>query len=148
MSPRAKLLTKIFEQGFRTPDWRHQQPPPVVSLEEFFNGNTQPASIAPNLEGELGLDFFYERLKVIRSREDVRAVLINIYDLSDIVFDVPNGWPMAENIHVLTSAPKSIVEQWVEELRCDGVVEGWPYGQSPLAPPAPDGFKWWAFAWD
>jgi hypothetical protein len=148
MTPRARLLTKIFEQGFRTPDWRHQQPPPVVTLEEFFEGNTQAQSIAPNLDGEPGLAFFYEHLKGLRSREDVVDVLVNIYDLSDIIFGTPDGWPTAENVHLLTSAPEPVIQQWAEELHSDGAVEGWPYGESPVAPPAPEGFKWWSLTWD
>ena len=58
MTARERLLTKIFDQGFRTPDWRHAQPPPVVTLEDFFERNTRPQSIAPNLDGEPGLAFF------------------------------------------------------------------------------------------
>ena len=42
-SDRVNLLTKIFAQGFRTPDWRHNEPPTVVSLEDFFEGNTDPS---------------------------------------------------------------------------------------------------------
>ena len=109
MDSRAKLLTRVFEQGFRTPDWRHEQPPPVVTLEEFFEGNPQPQSIAVNLDDHPGLPFFYERLKEIRARDDVQDVLVNIYDLADIIFNSPDGWPYAENVHILTSAPGVLV---------------------------------------
>lgn len=114
MTPRARLLTKIFEQGFRTPDWRHKNPPPVVTLEDFFEGNTCAGSIAVNLPEHPGLDFFYEYLKQIRARPDVQAVLVNIYDLSAIIFGDADGWPSCENIHILTSAPEVEVQQWAE----------------------------------
>jgi hypothetical protein len=55
---------------------------------------------------------------------------------------------MAENVHVLTSAPEDVVQAWAEELRSDGAIEGWPYGKSPVAPEAREGFKWWSFTWD
>jgi hypothetical protein len=148
MNNRARLLTTIFEQGFRTPDHRHNVPPPIVTIEEFFEGNTAPLSIAPNLDGEPGREFFYEKLKAIRSREDVREVWLNIYDLSSLIHGDENGWPMAENVHILTSAAESTVQAWGEELHSDGAIEGWPYGQAALATPASDGFRWWALAWD
>jgi hypothetical protein len=94
------------------------------------------------------LVFFYHRLKEIRSRTDVREVLINIYDMSDIAFDPTNGWPYAENVHILTSADESLVQSWADELRSDGAGAGWPYGQSALAPAASDGYRWWFLSWD
>lgn len=148
MDNRAKLLTKIFEQGFRTPDWRHEQPPPVVTLEEFFEGNPDPYSIAVNLADHPGLLFFYERLKAIRAREDVQDVFVNIYDLSDIIFNREGGWPYSENTHILTSAPEEAVQRWAEELLSDGAGEGWPYGESSIVPVPKPGFKWWWLSWD
>ncbi|MEJ0040680.1 MAG: hypothetical protein WDO68_32450 [Gammaproteobacteria bacterium] len=148
MDDRAKLLTKIFDQGFRTPDSRHDQPPPVVTLEDFFEGNTQPDSIAVNLAEHPGVEFFYERLKAIRSRPDVQAVLVNIYDLSPIIFDPDHGWPYAENVHILTSAPESTVQEWAAELLSDGAGEGWPYGQPSVALEAKGSSRWWFLAWD
>ena len=145
---RAKLLTKIFDQGFRTPDWRHSFPPPVVSLEDFFEGNPKPDSIAGNLNDHPGLEFFYQRLKRIRARRDVQEVLVNIYGLDDIIFNEPDGWPWSENVHILTSAPDEQVQKWAEELLSDGAAEGWPYGRSPFAPEPKPGFIWWWLSWD
>ncbi len=141
MNPRSRLLTTIFDQGFRTPDHRHNVPPPVVTLEEFFEGNPDPRSIAPNLDGEPGLEFFFERLKALRSREDVRDVFVNIYDRSSLIFGDEEGWPMAQNVHVLTSAPEAVVETWADALHADGAVEGWPYGRASAAPTEPEGFR-------
>jgi hypothetical protein len=150
MDHRAKLLTKIFKQGFRTPDWRHKEPPPVVTLEDFFEGNTDPSSIAVNLSNHPGLAFFYDRLRAIRSRDDVGAVLVNIYDLDTlpVILGNENGWPFAENVHILTEAPEATVQAWADELLSDGAMEGWPYGQAKEAPDAPPGYKWWSLTWD
>jgi hypothetical protein len=148
MNNRAKLLNKVFDLGFRTPDTTHDQPPPVVSLEVFFEGNTQSDSIAVNLPEHPGIPFFYERLKAIRAQPDVREVLVNIYDLSPVVFDPVNGWPYAENIHILTSAEEGLVQAWATELLSDGAGEGWPYGKSPAAPDAEGAFRWWFLSWD
>jgi hypothetical protein len=149
MNNRAKLLTKIFDQGFRTPDSSHNQPPPAVALEDFFVENPSKESIAPNLgDSHPGLSFFYGHLKRIRGREDVEEVLVNIYDLSDIIFNKVNGWPYAENVHILTSASKEVVEKWSQELLSDGAIEGWPYGKPDFVQAAHGDYKWWALAWD
>ena len=149
MDNRAKLLTKVFDQGFRTPDSNHSQPPPLVTLEDFFEGNHCKRSIAPNLANEHpGLEFFYEYLKNIRACDDVQDVSVNIFDLTDIIFSRPDGWPYTENIHILTSASKETVELWAKELFSDGAIEGWPYGKSPIAPEPHKGYRWWSIAWD
>jgi hypothetical protein len=146
---RARLLKKIFEQGFRTPDWRHNEPPPVVELEEFFEGNTSNGSIAPNLDNHPGVVFFYEKLKSIRGCPDVLKVLINIYDLTDIVLNVQDGWPGSECVHVLTSASEKEVQSWADELLSDGAMAQWPYGHPKVvADDPPKGFVWWTVTWD
>jgi hypothetical protein len=145
MDNRTKLLRSVFQQGFRTPDWRHNQPPPVVTVDEFFSGNEDNESIAVNLLDHPGVAFFYERLRAIQQRQDVNSVLVNIYDLEPII---SGGWPYAENIHVLTTAPEEQVQAWAEELQSDGAAEGWPYGR-PEAAQEPEGsYKWWWFSWD
>jgi len=148
MDNRARLLTAIFSQGFRTPDARHEQPPPVVSIEEFFEGNLQPQSIAPNLTNHPGLAFFRERLLAIRSRSDVQTVLVNVYDLTDIILGVPDGWPGAENVHILTSAPEDVVQEWASDLLSDGAGEGLPYGEPYVAPKGSEAYRWWCLSWD
>ena len=148
MSPRERLLFRIFELGFRTPDWSHDVAPPIVALEDFFEGNTQPESIAVGLEPHPGLSFFHTKLIEIRSRADVQDVLVNIYDLTDIVYDPENGWPYSENTHILTSAPESLVQAWADELLSDGAGEGWPYGEPTTAPKPLKGYRWWWLSWD
>jgi hypothetical protein len=141
-------LTKIFAQGFRTPDWRHNEPPPVVSLEDFFEGNTDPMSITVNLSDHPGLEYFYDHLRKIRSREDVADVLVNIYDLDNIIHGEDHGWPVAENVHILTQASEAIVQGWADELRSNDAIEGWPYGRAKEIEEPPLGFRWWALSWD
>ena len=145
MATRTQLLRAIFEQGVRTPDWRHKQPPPVVSLELFFDENNDDGSIAANLDEHPGVAFFYEALKRIRDGNDVKEVLVNIYDMDATI---AGGWPYAENVHVLTSAPEATVQSWAAELRSDGAFEGWPYGKAAAAPDDEAPYKWWSLAWD
>ena len=142
---RPKLLRAIFSQGYRTPDLRHEQPPPVVTIDEFFIGNTDDESIAVNLSDHPGVQFFYERLRAIQARPDVKTVLVNIYDLEPIIY---GGWPYAENVHVLTCASEDQVQSWATELRSDGAAEGWPYGKPEAAAKPEGGYRWWWMSWD
>lgn len=105
---RTTLLRSIFAQGFRTPDWRHDEPPPVVSVHDFFVNNPDSSSIAVNLTEHPGAQFFYDVLSAIEARADVQAVLINIYDLDPII---NGGWLYAENVHILTTASEDHVQQ-------------------------------------
>ena len=146
---RARILTLIFYQGFRTPDSRHNDPPPIVGLEDFFEGNNRTQSIAPNLDQDHpGLPFMYEKLKQIRARPDVQDVVVNIYDLSDIIFDFEDSWPGAENVHILTSASEEDLWKWADDLKADGAFIGWPYGKAKYAPIEQGDNQWWTLAWD
>ncbi len=51
------MLREVFAQGFRTPDWRHKEPPPVVPAELFFADNGDNECIAINLDDHLALAF-------------------------------------------------------------------------------------------
>ena len=145
MEPRTKLLRTIFQQGFRTPDWRHKQPPPVVTVDEFFDGNTDNDSIAVNLTDHPGVSFFHDKLKVIGARPDVKAVLVNIYDLDPVIW---GGWPFAENIHFLTCADEDTIQTWASDLLSDGAAEGWPYGEADAAEKPAGDYRWWFLSWD
>lgn len=156
MDKRDKLLSAILWQGFRTPDWRHNEPPPVVPFELFFEGNEDDGSLAPNLDPHPGISALYARFKELKARDDVRDIWVNIYDM-DMLLD--GAWPRAENVHVLTSASQATVETWVEALQADGAGPEWPYGMPKVIPnpPAwlvsfdhsvPVGYRWFTFCWD
>lgn len=142
---RAALLREIFAQGFRTPDWRHKEPPPVVPAEMFFADNDDNECIAANLDNHPGVGFFRTRLADIAAKPDVAAVLVNIYDMDPVIH---GGWPYVENVHILTSAAEDVVQDWAAELRSDGAGEGWPYGAPRVYPQAAEGQRWWWLSWD
>jgi len=89
-----------------------------------------------NLRDHPGLECFYERLRKIRSREDVADVLVNIHDLDNIIVGEENAWPFTENVHILTRASEATVEGCADELRSNGAIEGWPYGRAKQTPEA------------
>lgn len=148
---------------------------PVVSLEEFFDGNDDDGSIGCNLDEPFcppsdtrgwlertlrprpavsipaptaphpGPQGFYKILMTVRERADVQDVLVEIDDLDES----PGGaWPFSEVVYVLTRATVQEVEAWVAPLFPDEVRDGY-FGDKPSA--APDllpGYQVYAAWWD
>ena len=101
----------------------------VVSLDEFFAGNEDPASIGPNLGAEQPLIAeFYSVFQSIRDRPDVQDVLVRITEC------IPDEWPFADTVYILSSASKDEIESLVAPLKPDDVVVDWMYGKPLEAP--------------
>ncbi len=124
--------------------------PPVVALEEYFAGNTDESSIAPNQfgYGRPSLAEMWARFREIQQKPNVQAVLVGIHDDWVEAKTEPDVWPAAENVHIYTSASSEEVERWIEGLEADGAVEGWPYGMHPAAPKLDPGFEVFSVCWD
>ncbi len=142
---RDQLLAKIQAQ--------HKQDakkPAVVGLDEYFEGNTDEESIAPNQVGygRPSLSDLYVRFRQIKQRPDVQDVLVGIHGDWIEAIDDPDLWPAAENIHIYTSASSEEVRKWIAGLEADGPIEGWPYGKHPSAPTPKPGFKVFTVCWD
>lgn len=104
------------------------RPRPLVSIELFFEGNNDPASIGYNLPSPPEPRDFYELLKQFRAREDVHDVLIEVKDLQD-----PDGWPASDSIWFITTAKPEQVRSWFPaNFAPDEVSEG--FGQSDTEP--------------
>ncbi len=141
------LMEKIKAQGFVAPDWRHKAALPLVSLEDFFTGNTDQYSIACNLEPHPGLNFFFDTLHQIRSQPDVQDVLVEIYEIEEAE-EIDEKWPYVESIYILTSANKSKVENWNNILKADGPCEGFAHGTPNIAAELKEGCKVLQIMWD
>ncbi|MBJ7533854.1 hypothetical protein JDN40_07035 [Rhodomicrobium vannielii ATCC 17100] len=124
--------------------------PPVVELDDYFEGNTREDSIAPNQVGwgRPGLAELFASLKTIRARPDVQAVLVGIHGDWVEALDAEESWPAAENVFIYTSARMSDVEKWIAGFKADGVIKGWPYGKHPAAPEPQNGYAVYAICWD
>ena len=122
---------------------------PVVSIHDYFLGNDDEESIAPNQwgDGRPSVQEMSEHLKRIEKRPDVQGVFVGIHQ------DWPESerldeWPPAENIHIYSSAPQDAAEQWIEGLHSDGISPGWPYGKHAAAPKPLDGYRVYTIYWD
>jgi len=120
-------------------------PRPIVSLEDFFEGNNDLGSIGCNLIEHPGIETFYKVLKDIRERDDVQDVIIEI---SQIEETDETMWPFSETVYILTSADIGKVKEWMKPLKADEFFEGWFGGKASAAPELQAGIKVYGAWWD
>jgi len=107
-------------------------PTPLLTLEEFFEGNDAVGSICCNLVPSPTPAQVHEVLKAIRARPEVADVRVAV-----AMFDSPD-WPFSETVWVMTSASPETVWSWFpEDLRPSETWAGWTAKQrfEPYAPP-------------
>lgn len=85
---------------------------PIVSLEDFFEGNKDEGSIGCNLLEHPGIETFYNVLLKIREQENVQDVFIEIMDKEGD----EDYWAFLKRLYILTSVDQETVEKWVSEL--------------------------------
>ena len=134
---RLALIERIKKVGL--PD---QSGFPLVTLEDFFEGNDDLGSIGCNLMEHPGIAFFYDQLKAIREREDVSHVLVGIYEVEE---SDETMWPFSETVYVTTSEDPENVFEWFSPLQPDSV--GRDMTGAKNLPKIPDGHEicvaWW-----
>jgi hypothetical protein len=137
--PPRPLLDRI-----RAQDSSPEGARPIVTLEEFFEGNDDLGSIGCNLIDHPGIDRFYAVLRAVRARPNVQDVLIGITeDMGD------EEWPFSDSVYVLTSAPAPEVQQWVADLQPDEIGAPGYFPPPPATAPVPrPGFVVWTLWWD
>jgi hypothetical protein len=116
----------------------------ALSLEEFFEGNTDYGSIGCNLSDSPGPEGFYQVLREIRSRPQVQDVLVEVREVDE---EDESTWPFSDTLFVLTDAPREVVANWLEPLQPDEVEEGVGEGEPPPFPELQPGMRvlyaWW-----
>jgi hypothetical protein len=137
----AKLTTAYQKEGTY----------PLITLEEFFEGNRDEGSIGCNLWTHPGIDTFYRILREVRAREDVQDVLVGITDLNEFATpeetDQMAEWPFSDVLYIVTSAPVAVVEPLLAALEPDEV---FPQEETPYErdfPALKEGYQvlvaWW-----
>jgi hypothetical protein len=138
---RLRAIEKIKSQG----PIKHQHPLPVVSLEDFFEGNQDLGSIGCNLIKHPGIPKFFETLRSIRGRPDVQDVLIEIHELDETD---ESSWPFSERVYVYTTAEEKALSNWLAPLDPDEIEVGFSQGKPAAAPEPREGMRVLAAWWD
>lgn len=139
MTDLARITARVRRLG--DPD-DPKTPRPLLTLEEFFEGNRVVGSIGCNLLSAPGPEQFLELFKSIAGRPDVKDVRVQV-----TAFDDPS-WPFSDTVYVMTSASPEEVASWFpDDLKPDETWEG--FVEQPYEPyKAPPGTKPIACWWD
>lgn len=116
-------LEQVVRRINRSGDVNHAKTPrPLLSLEEFFEGNDSYGSIGYNFYPvQPSPAEFYEFFKDIRNRSTVAEVLVEVSQ-----HEVPEEWPSTETVWIITSASPEDVVGWLgERFRADEILDGW-----------------------
>jgi hypothetical protein len=76
-------------------------PAPLLTIEEFFDGNEIVGSIGCNLDGEPHPSEFRKILENIRNRDDVSGVYIQVTEMDD------PDWPFSDTAWIVTTADEN-----------------------------------------
>lgn len=139
MTPLERITQRVTRLGH--PD-EPGTPTPLVTLDEFFDGNSEVGSIGCNLDSAPAPARFYELLLEIARRPEVKDVRVQI-----TAFDAPE-WPFSDTVYVMTSATPEEVALWFpDDLKPDETWEG--FVDQPFEPyEVPVGCKPVACWWD
>jgi len=125
--PRSKIIAEIGEIN------DFSLPRPLVSLETFFEGNSDYGSIGYNFyPDQPSPSEFYRLFKQIRGFAEVCDVLVQVQQHED-----PEAWPSTDTVWVITRASNAEVTEWLgKRFQPDELLEGIPDGvQSVEIPP-------------
>ena len=137
-------LERITERVNRNGDVNEPTTPqPLLTLEEFFDGNDVAGSIGCNLSPMPEPAEMYAVFQRIASRPDVADVRVQVS-----MFDDPE-WPFSDTVWVITSAPPQEVASWfTEAMRPDECSSGWSASTTTEFCPVPAGMQPVACWWD
>lgn len=141
MDSLARLLDRISIHGdINDPD----TPRPLVTLEEFFEGNNDYGSIGYNFyPDQPAPEEFYEIFKSIYSKPEVFDIRVEIMDQIE-----PEDWPSTDTIWVITSSGIEEVDTWLgNRFRGDDYIIGFPDSYNIEFYDVPEGMQaigvWW-----
>ncbi|MEU0690380.1 hypothetical protein [Streptomyces uncialis] len=118
-------------------------PMPLLTLDEFFDGNTDEECVAPQQwgHGRPPLAELTSRLREIERREDVLWVRVQLQSAT-----LETRTLTAQAIAVCTSADEAACAEWVDGFEADvflGLVDAYRD-----VPKAPQGTYVWSVVWE
>lgn len=136
-------LERITERVNRLghPDER-DTPRPLLSVDEFFDGNDEVGSIGCNLVDPPSPEVFHKLFRDIAARSDVADIRVQV-----TAFDMPE-WPFTDTVYIMTTCSAAEVMSWFPEaLRPDETWRGF-VDQAYEPYEVPTGFHPVACWWD
>jgi hypothetical protein len=116
VNPLERITERVGRLGH--PD-APDTPTPLLSIEEFFEGNDEVGSIGCNIFPTPTPQDFYEIFRRTASRNDVADIRVQV-----TAFDAPE-WPFTDTVYVMTTAPAEEVMHWFpESMRPDETRRG------------------------
>ncbi|MFG3223776.1 hypothetical protein ACGF07_03175 [Kitasatospora sp. NPDC048194] len=117
---------------------------PLLTLDEFFDGNDNEGCIAPNQwgYGRPALAELAERFRAIEGREDVAWVRVQLHP-ETLEMDELAG----EAVAICTTADESACSAWIDGFEASGVIPELVdvFRDIPEVPP---GATVWSVVWD
>lgn len=140
MTPIERITERVHRHGDPNDE---DAPRPLLTLQEFFDGNDVAGSIGCNLDPMPEPKQFYQLLHTIAARPDVADVRVQITMFDD------QDWPFSDTVWVITSASPDSVRSWFPaKWRPDDVQSGWTEGMRYESVAIPAGTKPIACWWD
>jgi hypothetical protein len=140
-----EALKQLVERINQNGDLRDQEiPRPLVTLEDFFEGNNDSGSIGYNLNPPPSPQEFYDLFRSIREKSEVYDVRVMVNGQEE-----PNSWPWSDTIWLVTSAKPDRVKDWLgEHFQADDLVIGFELDNRKLEEyQLPEGMNaigvWW-----
>jgi hypothetical protein len=137
-------LQRITERVCRLGDPNTATTPrPLLTLEEFFEGNESAGSIGCNLPGVPKPHQFYLLFQAIAARPEVKDIRVRITDFGS------RTWPFTDTVFLMTTALPDVVQSWFPpELAPDDVWEGFYKDETYEPYSLPQGANVIACWWD
>jgi hypothetical protein len=142
LTPIERVTERVMRHG--NPEQR-SVPTPLLTLEEFFEGNDDVGSIGCNLISEPKPSEFYALLKEIRDKSSVADIRVQI-----TCVDTPGvEWPFSDTVWIMTNVSAGTVAGWFpESLAPSDVRMGWSDRQVYEHVAAAEGYHPVAAWWD
>ena len=130
---------------------------PLLTLDDFFEGNTAEDSIAPNDcgYGRPSIAEIWKLMRELEKRPDVAWIRVELHDDTEIAeYEGKEVLVLAgESLVVCTSLSAPELEELARcEWLCSGGAEEWEESELDslfsCRPPVPDGFHCFAIVWD
>lgn len=98
---------------------KYEQNDVLVTVDEFFEGNTDNASIAPNIWPKSSLYNYHRVLKSLLLLQNVEDVFVELYEviLDEAGAVVDGYWPYAEVIYVIGTITENELNNEIHSLK-------------------------------